>query len=337
MDQLHSIRQKASNEIFDAADLQALDHVRVRYLGKTGALTDFLKTLGKLPPEERPKAGQLVNEIKDILQEQISVRQETLLAAALSQKLAAEKIDVTLPGRGVELGSLHPVTRTLERLQDCFLKMGFSIAEGPEIETDYYNFTALNIPENHPARAAHDTFYFDSNTVLRTHTSGVQIRVMENSKPPIAIISPGRVYRCDSDITHTPMFHQIEGLWIDEGINFSHLKGVLHTFLQDFFEKEVKLRLRPSFFPFTEPSAEVDITCVKCSGKGCRICKHSGWLEVLGCGMVHPNVLRDGGIDSEKYSGFAFGMGIERLTMLRYAIDDLRLFYENDERFLQQF
>lgn len=337
MERLQQIAKSALQSVDSAVDLHALDQVRVQYLGKKGELTEYLKSLGNVAAEERPKLGQAVNQIKEQLQSQIKLRQDALLSDALAVKLAAEKIDITLPGRGIEQGAIHPLTRTMERVQDCFVRMGFSIADGPEIESDYYNFTALNIAENHPARAAHDTFYFNENTVLRTHTSGVQIRVMENSKPPLRIIAPGRVYRCDSDVTHTPMFHQVEGLWIDESVTFANLKGVLDSFLKDFFETEVKLRFRPSYFPFTEPSAEVDVSCVKCAGKGCRICKNTGWLEILGCGMVHPNVLKAGGIDSHQYSGFAFGMGLERLTMLRYAIDDLRLFYENDLRFLEQF
>lgn len=337
MERLQQIAKSALQSVDSAVDLHALDQVRVQYLGKKGELTEYLKSLGNVAAEERPKLGQAVNQIKEQLQSQIKLRQDALLRDALAVKLAAEKIDITLPGRGIEQGAIHPLTRTMQRVQDCFVRMGFSIADGPEIESDYYNFTALNIAENHPARAAHDTFYFNENTVLRTHTSGVQIRVMENSKPPLRIIAPGRVYRCDSDVTHTPMFHQVEGLWIDESVTFANLKGVLDSFLKDFFETEVKLRFRPSYFPFTEPSAEVDVSCVKCAGKGCRICKNTGWLEILGCGMVHPNVLKAGGIDSHQYSGFAFGMGLERLTMLRYAIDDLRLFYENDLRFLEQF
>lgn len=337
MDKLQEIQQQALADIQQAIDVQGLDAVRVQYLGKTGLLTEQLKTLGKLSPEERPKAGQLINQVKEVIQAELKQRQDGLMNQALAKKLAAEQIDVSLPGRGQELGSLHPITRSMRRIEAFFKEMGFAIADGPEIEDDYHNFEALNIPSHHPARASHDTFYFDSNILLRTHTSGVQIRVMEHQAPPIRVIAPGRVYRCDSDVTHTPMFHQVEGLWIDTEVSFAQLRGVLDQFLKFFFEQDVATRFRPSYFPFTEPSAEVDIACVKCQGKGCRICKHTGWLEVLGCGMVHPHVLKSVGIDTNVYKGFAFGMGIERLSMLRYAIDDLRMFYENDVRFLAQF
>jgi phenylalanyl-tRNA synthetase alpha chain len=255
----------------------------------------------------------------------------------LAQRLASEKIDVTLPGRGLGSGGLHPVTRTMERIERLFAHAGFTVEQGPEIEDDFHNFEALNIPAHHPARAMHDTFYFDAHRLLRTHTSPVQIRVMEASKPPLKIIAPGRVYRCDSDITHTPMFHQVEGFLVDDNVSFADLKGVIYDFLSNFFERELQVRFRPSYFPFTEPSAEVDIECVMCSGKGCRVCSHTGWLEVLGCGMIHPEVFRHVGIDSEAFSGYAFGMGVERLTMLRYGVNDLRLFFENDLRFLKQF
>lgn len=321
-----------------AADSAAtVEHLRVRYLGKKGALTERLKQLGQLPPELRPQVGKWVNEAKDALQAQISTRKRELDTAVRARALQEETFDVTLPGRGVGVGGLHPVTRTLERLEGLFAHLGFETADGPEIEDDYHNFEALNIPANHPARAMHDTFYFDDGTLLRTHTSPVQIRYLKTHKPPLRIIAPGRVYRRDSDITHTPMFHQIEGLLVDESTSFADLKGILHLFLVQFFEKELKLRFRPSFFPFTEPSAEVDISCVICDTKGCRVCKQTGWLEVLGCGMVHPEVFRHVGIDSERYSGYAFGLGVERLAMLRYGVNDLRLFYENDLRFLQQF
>jgi len=255
----------------------------------------------------------------------------------LQERLASEHIDVTLPGRGRRPGGLHPVTRTMERIDSWFANAGFIVKEGPEIEDDYHNFEALNIPDHHPARAMHDTFYFDAHLLLRTHTSPVQIRVMEHTPPPIKIIAPGRVYRCDSDLTHTPMFHQVEGLLVDEEVSFADLKGVLYDFLQSFFERDLRLRFRPSYFPFTEPSAEVDIECVMCNGKGCRVCGNTGWLEVLGCGMVHPEVFRHVGIDTERYTGYAFGMGVERLTMLRYGVNDIRLFFENDLRFLGQF
>jgi len=312
--------------------------VRVQYLGKKGLLTQQLKQLGGLPPEERPAAGQAINRIKQQVQQAIDARREQLQAVALDAQLVQESIDVTLPGRGQSTGGLHPVTRTLQRIEELFMPLGFTVEEGPEIEDDYHNFEALNIPAHHPARAMHDTFYFDAHTLLRTHTSPVQVRVMENRKPPLRIIAPGRVYRCDSDLTHTPMFHQVEGLLVDENVSFANLKGVLDEFLHAFFERDdLAVRFRPSYFPFTEPSAEVDIQCVMCGGEGCRVCGHSGWLEVLGCGMVHPKVFDYAGIDNERYTGFAFGMGVERLAMLRYGVNDLRLFFENDLAFLTQF
>jgi len=324
--------------LIDGADTLAdLDDVRVRYLGKSGLLTAQLKQLGHLPKEERPLAGQAINKAKQALQINIDQRRSVLEQQQLLQRLNSERVDVTLPGRGLGRGGLHPVTRTLERIEQLFANAGFRVEEGPEIEDDYHNFEALNIPAHHPARAMHDTFYFDEHLLLRTHTSPVQIRVMENAELPLKIIAPGRVYRCDSDLTHTPMFHQVEGFLVDENVSFADLKGVLYDFLQRFFERDLKLRFRPSYFPFTEPSAEVDIECVMCSGKGCRVCGKTGWLEVLGCGMVHPEVFRQVGIDSEKYTGYAFGMGVERLTMLRYGVNDLRLFFENDLRFLRQF
>lgn len=335
---LQTIVNKAIQEITQVDDLQALEQLRVQYLGKKSVLTDYLKTLGQLPPQERPQAGQAVNQAKEKLQALLTEREETLQASALSKKLTTESIDVTLPGRGQNAGSTHPVTRIRERIENFFAQVGFALAEGPEIETNYYNFTALNIPEHHPARAEHDTFYFPNGMVLRTHTSPVQIRAMEKTQPPIKIIAPGRTYRCDSDATHTPMFHQVEGLWIDEAVSFADLKSLLNDFLRHFFETaDLKTRFRPAYFPFTEPSAEVDIQHLACHGAGCRICKQTGWLEVLGCGMVHPNVLRAGNIDSERYTGFAFGMGIDRLAMLRYSIPDLRMMFENDLRFLRQF
>ncbi|MDA0911460.1 MAG: phenylalanine--tRNA ligase subunit alpha [Proteobacteria bacterium] len=328
---------KALTDVENTKNRQDLDHIRVQYLGKKGELTEIMKQLGSLPNEEKPKLGQAVNEAKNKLQMAITARLDVLNAIELAQKLAAEKIDVTLSGIGHEQGTFHPVSTSMQRIEGFFSKMGFAIEYGPEVEDDYHNFEALNIPDHHPARAMHDTFYFNPNTVLRTHTSGVQIRTMEKQQPPIRMIAPGRVYRCDSDMTHTPMFHQVEGLWIDEKASFADLKGLLNAFLNAFFEKDLKMRFRPSYFPFTEPSAEADMECVMCEGQGCRVCKQTGWLEVLGCGMVHPNVLKAGGIDSEKYRGFAFGMGVERLTMLRYGINDLRLFFENDLRFLKQF
>jgi phenylalanyl-tRNA synthetase alpha chain len=328
---------EATGRIGQAGTLAELDAVRVHYLGKNGQLTARLKQLGKLPKEERPEAGQAINRAKQMLQGLIEQRRSALEQQALEQRLASEQVDVTLPGRGHGLGGLHPVTRTLERIERLFANAGFTVAEGPEIEDDHHNFEALNIPAHHPARAMHDTFYFDAHLLLRTHTSPVQIRVMEAAGPPLKIIAPGRVYRCDSDLTHTPMFHQVEGLLVDENVSFADLKGVIYDFLQNFFEQDLKLRFRPSYFPFTEPSAEVDIECVMCSGNGCRVCGNTGWLEVLGCGMVHPEVFRHVGIDSERYTGYAFGMGVERLTMLRYGVNDLRLFFENDLRFLRQF
>ena len=338
MEALATLEQQAREATDAAADLKALDAVRVQYLGKKGLLTEQLKQLGKLPAEERPLAGQAINVAKRQVQQAIEARKEALQNAALAEALASERIDVTLPGRGQGSGGLHPVTRTLQRIEKLFSSMGFEAVEGPEIEDDYHNFEALNIPAHHPARAMHDTFYIDAHRVLRTHTSPVQIRVMESRKPPFRVIAPGRVYRCDSDLTHTPMFHQVEGLLVDENVSFADLKGLLDEFLKDFFERDdLAVRFRPSYFPFTEPSAEVDIECVICSGEGCRVCSHTGWLEVLGCGMVHPNVFAHVGVDNEAYTGLAFGMGVERLTMLKYGVDDLRLFFENDLRFLQQF
>ena len=315
-----------------------LEQAKAQWLGKTGTLTELLKSLGKLSNEERPQAGARINAAKQQVEAALNARRDAIKAHALEQQLAQEALDVTLPGRGLGAGGLHPVTRTLSRIEALFRSIGFEVADGPEIETDFYNFTALNIPENHPARAMHDTFYVDDQHVLRTHTSPVQVHYMQNHQPPIRIIAPGRVYRCDSDVTHTPMFHQVEGLWVDERVSFAELKGVLTDFMQHFFEREqLATRFRPSFFPFTEPSAEMDIGCVICNGAGCRVCSHTGWLEVLGCGMVHPNVLKHVNIDSEKYIGFAFGLGVERLAMLRYGVNDLRLFFENDLRFLKQF
>ena len=338
MPELSELETAALAAVAAAADAAVLDEVRVQYLGKKGLLTQQLKQLGGLPAEERPAAGQAINRIKQQVQQAIDARREQLQSAALDAQLAGESIDVTLPGRGQSGGGLHPVTRTLQRIEELFVPLGFTVEEGPEIEDDYHNFEALNIPAHHPARAMHDTFYFDAHTLLRTHTSPVQVRVMENRKPPLRIIAPGRVYRCDSDLTHTPMFHQVEGLLVDENVSFANLKGVLDEFLHAFFERDdLAVRFRPSYYPFTEPSAEVDIQCVMCSGEGCRVCGHSGWLEVLGCGMVHPKVFDYAGIDNERYTGFAFGMGVERLAMLRYGVNDLRLFFENDLAFLTQF
>jgi len=336
--QLNRLLADAQAAADGASDTAALDEVRVRYLGKKGLLTEQLKQVGALPVDERPLFGKWVNEAKDRLAETLQARKAVLDASAQQARLARERIDVTLPGRHGRIGGLHPITRTLERLEKIFAGMGFVVADGPEIEDDYHNFQALNIPANHPARAMQDTFYFDAHRLLRTHTSPVQIRYMEHNPPPLRIIAPGRVFRRDAiDVTHSPMFFQVEGLLVDENVTFANLKGVLIEFLQSFFERELPVRFRPSYFPFTEPSAEVDIGCVFCDSKGCRVCKETGWLEVLGSGMVHPEVLRYGRIDPERYTGFAFGVGIERLVMLRYGVNDLRLFYENDLRFLQQF
>jgi phenylalanyl-tRNA synthetase alpha chain len=324
MENLEPLANEAKAAIAAAEDGAALEQ---------GQITALLKGLGQLSAEERPKAGAQINVVKQELQELIGARKSELESTAVEAKLAAETIDVTLPGRDRTAGGIHPVTRTME----FFSAIGFDVVEGPEIEDDYHNFEALNIPAHHPARAMHDTFYVDEHTVLRTHTSPVQVRVMESQEPPLRIICPGRVYRCDSDLTHTPMFHQVEGLLVDEHSSFADLKGIIEEFLRVFFERELAVRFRPSYFPFTEPSAEVDIQCVNCGGDGCRVCSHTGWLEIMGCGMVHPKVFEYSSIDTEKYSGFAFGMGVERLAMLRYGVNDLRLFFDNDLRFLEQF
>ncbi|AHV35254.1 TPA: phenylalanine--tRNA ligase subunit alpha [Aeromonas dhakensis] len=326
MQQLEEVVGQARAEIEGVSDIAALDEIRVKYLGKKGFFTEQMKGLGALSAEERPAAGAVINQAKQQVQDALNGRREALEVAVLNQKLAAETIDVSLPGRRIENGGLHPVTRTIERIERLFGEMGFKVARGPEIEDGFHNFDALNIPAHHPARTDHDTFYFNPDLMLRTHTSGVQIRTMEHQQPPIRIIAPGRVYRNDYDMTHTPMFHQVEGLLVDEHASFTELKGILHDFLRNYFEEDLTIRFRPSYFPFTEPSAEVDV-----------MGKNGKWLEVLGCGMVHPNVLRSVGIDPEKYSGFAFGMGVERLTMLRYGVNDLRAFFENDLRFLKQF
>jgi phenylalanyl-tRNA synthetase alpha chain len=334
---LDKLVAEATQQINQTTELNQLEQIRVDYLGKKGSITALMKQLGQLSAQERPKVGQVINKAKQAVQALINTQKDSLQNKALEEQLLSEKIDVSLPGRGKGVGGLHPVSRTLQRIEKLFSEMGFQVKTGPEIEDDYHNFEALNIPESHPARAMHDTFYFDPHTVLRTHTSPVQVRTMESEAPPLRIIAPGRVYRCDSDITHTPMFHQVEGLIVDENVNFAELKGLLDNFLREFFEKDLKVRFRPSYFPFTEPSAEADIECVMCNGKGCRVCSHTGWLEVLGCGMVHPEVFKASGIDAKKYTGLAFGMGVERLTMLRYGVNDLRLFFENDLRFLRQF
>ena len=338
MQALDDLKAEATAAIESAGDSAALEKLRVEWLGKKGRVTDLLKSLGQLDADERPKVGAEINAVKQLLNEQISERKETLQQAAIAAQLASEALDVTLPGRREDLGALHPITRTIDRMAAYFGALGFEVVEGPEIEDDYHNFEALNIPAHHPARAMHDTFYIDDTHVLRTHTSGVQVRTMETREPPLWVICPGRVYRCDSDLTHSPMFHQVEGLLIDENVSFGQLKGIIQDFLHAFFEQDgLAVRFRPSYFPFTEPSAEVDIQCVKCAGKGCRICSGTGWLEVMGCGMVHPRVLEMSGVDTERYQGFAFGMGVERLAMLRYGIGDLRLNFENDLRFLAQF
>ena len=339
MPDLKSIHETALEEIDAAADAASLDAVRVLYLGKKGGLTSLLKELGKLPAEQRPAAGADINKVKSILQGAISLKREVLEKTAIDAKLNAEAIDVTLPGRNTDIGGLHPVTIVLQRIEQFFRGVGYDVVEGPEIEDDYHNFEALNLPAHHPARAMHDTFYFNPNLLLRTHTSPVQVRVMEERKPPFRIICPGRVYRVDQpDPSHLPMFHQVEGLLIDHESSFADLKGTIVEFLRVFFERDdLEVRFRPSYFPFTEPSAEVDVQCVHCNGNGCRVCSNTGWLEVMGSGMVHPKVLEYSGIDPEEFSGFAFGMGPDRLAMLRYGVDDLRHYLDNDLRFLKQF
>ena len=337
MQDLNKLIKDAESAIAGSGNLQALDEVRVRYLGKKGALTELLKDLGRMPAEERPVAGQRINHAKQQVSAALDARRNKLQRASLDEKLAAAAIDVTQPGRGQVPGGLHPVSRTLRRIEMLFRQLGFEIHEGPEIEDDFHNFGALNFPEHHPARDEMDTFYLANGLLLRTHTSPVQIRAMKEGRLPLRLIAPGRVYRCDSDLTHTPMFHQVEGLMVDENVSLANLKAILHGFAQEFFERSLKIRFRPSYFPFTEPSAEIDIECVNCSGSGCRICSQSGWLEILGCGVVHPNVFKAVGIDAEKYTGYAFGMGVERLAMLRYNVTDLRTFFDNDLRFLRQF
>ena len=328
---------RAFEEIASSADLGVLDAVRVRWLGKKGELTLALKSLGALPAAERRAIGQGINAAKERVQSALEARHAALERRRVEQELFAGRIDVTLPGRGEERGGLHPVTQARLRIEALFARAGFELAVGPEIEDDFHNFGALNIPANHPARALHDTFYFPDGRLLRTHTSPVQIRAMLARGAPLAIIAPGRVFRCDHDLTHSPMFHQLEGLVVGENVSFANLKAVLHGFLAAFFERDLAMRLRPSYFPFTEPSAEVDMSCVFCGGSGCRTCKHTGWLEIAGCGMVHPNVLEASGVDPERYTGYAFGAGIDRLAMLRYGVNDLRLFFENDLRFLRKF
>ena len=333
---LINIKEEALNALSSVTDEKELNDLRVKYLGKKGVITLSLKKVGSLSSEERPEFGRQVNEVKKILEEGIKAKKDELKKkASLDEK--KDFFDPTLPGERPARGTLHPITQVMDEVISIFTFMGFEVAEGPEIESDYYNFEALNIPKDHPARDMQDTFYITDDIVLRTHTSPVQIRTMEKESPPVRIIAPGKVYRCDSDISHTPMFHQVEGLFVDEGVSFAHLKGILKIFVHEVFGRDTALRFRPSFFPFTEPSAEVDVQCVICKGKGCRLCSNSGWLEILGAGMVDPEVFKSVNYDSEKWTGFAFGMGIERIAMLKYGIDDIRLFFENDLRFLKQF
>ena len=337
MDDLHSLRKAFLDEIAAVTDLAGLQQIKSRYTGKKGLLTEKLKALSSISPEERRDYGRLVNEIKDFIERTVKEKELAFRTIEKETRLQTEKIDITLPGKPFLSGRKHPINQILSEIKDIFVSMGFAIEDGPEVELDYYNFEALNLPKDHPARDMQDTFYVSDDVVLRTHTSPVQVRVMEKKKPPLKIIAPGKVYRCDSDVSHTAMFHQVEGLMVDTGISFSDLKGVLELFIHSFFGKDTPVRFRPSYFPFTEPSAEVDIGCIFCSGKGCRICKTTGWLEVLGCGMVNPRVFEMSGYQPDEYTGFAFGMGVERMTMLKYSIDDIRLFYENDLRFLKQF
>lgn len=337
-EQLESIRAEAEAALKNIETLEELDNARIKFLGKKGELTGVLKTMGSLAPEERPVVGQLANQIRSDIAAGIEAKAKELKDAAQEARLLAETIDVTLPGEPVEIGHEHPLSLVLDEVKEIFMGMGFEIAQGPEVEWDYYNFEALNIPKDHPARDTQDTFYITDNMLLRTQTSGTQIRVMEEKKPPIRMIAPGRVYRSDAvDATHSPLFHQIEGMAIDEGITMGDLVGTLETFAKRLYGSDTKIRLRPHHFPFTEPSCEIDVSCFKCGGKGCSMCKNEGWIEILGAGMVHPKVLRNGGIDPDKYSGFAFGVGLERLVMFAYEMDDMRLLYENDMRFLEQF
>lgn len=337
-EQLEKIKAQAMQALESVSDLKLLDELRVKYLGKKGELTAVLRGMGALSPEERPKIGALANQVREQIEEKLQSKIDELSAKLQNEKLKAEEIDVTIPGRRRETGKLHPLSTVLNQVKDIFIGMGFSIAEGPDVELDYYNFEALNIPKNHPARDTQDTFYINENVLLRTQTSPVQVRVMEQTKPPIRVIAPGRVYRSDAvDATHSPLFHQIEGLVVDKGITMGDLKGTLEVFAKALYGEGAKIRFRPHHFPFTEPSAEVDVSCFVCNGTGCNVCKGEGWIEILGAGMVHPKVLANCGIDPEVYSGFAFGMGLERIAMRRYDIDDLRLFFDNDLRFLKQF
>ncbi|MCX7950604.1 MAG: phenylalanine--tRNA ligase subunit alpha [Clostridiales bacterium] len=337
-DKLEQIKVEALEKLKECQTSQMLDEVRVKYLGKKGELTAILRGMGQLSAEERPIVGKIANEVRETIENAIQEALKEIKNKEKNYRLSLETIDVTMPGKRNKIGGLHPLTKALDEIKEIFIGMGFSVAEGPEVELDYYNFEALNIPKNHPARDEQDTFYINQNVVLRTQTSPVQIRVMENKKPPIRIIAPGRVYRSDTaDATHSPIFHQIEGLVVDKGITMASLKGTLDTFAKRMFGEKTRTKFRPHHFPFTEPSAEVDVSCFVCGGEGCRVCKGSGWIEILGCGMVHPDVLRAGGIDPDVYSGFAFGLGLERIVMIKYGIDDIRLFYENDVRFLKQF
>ncbi len=337
MEDLNSLRGSFLSEIGAASDLQGLQLIRVKYCGRKGLVTAQLRALSAVPPAERPAFGKTVNELKQFIEQTLEDKEASFMASGRAQRLIHERIDITVPGMSCRAGSYHPLNIVLDEIKDIFISMGFGIEEGPEIELDYYNFEALNIPKHHPARDMQDTFYVSDDVVLRTHTSPVQVRVMEKRRPPLRIIAPGKVYRCDADVSHTPMFHQVEGLMVDDAISFCDLKGVLELFIHGFFGSDTPVRFRPSFFPFTEPSAEVDIGCIFCKGKGCRICKTTGWLEVMGCGMVNPKVFEMSGYPADAFTGFAFGMGVERLTMLKYSIDDIRLFYENDLRFLRQF
>ena len=337
IEMLEGVKRQAEAELSSVQDEISLQNLKAKFVGRKGVITEILKGMKDIPDSDRPRMGKLINETKTFVEDLIERRLDELREEKKRRSLYEEKIDVTLPGRGMPVGARHPITQVMEEVTTIFERMGFEVAEGPEVETDYYNFEALNIPKNHPARDMQDTFYVSDEIVLRTHTSPVQIRVMEKRKPPVKVIAPGKVYRCDSDISHTPMFHQIEGLLVDEGVTFGDLKGVLTEFVRLVFGEGVGVRFRPSFFPFTEPSAEVDIACLICGGKGCRVCKNTGWLEILGCGMVDPEVFKSVGYDPDKYSGFAFGMGIERIAMLKFGINDIRLFFENDIRFLKQF
>jgi len=337
VDDLSSLKKEFCEELESVGDLNALQQTRNKYSGKKGLLTAKLKALSSVPPEERRTYGKTLNEIKDFIETSLKNRELEFKEGEKEKRLLSERIDITLPGRFVAAGSRHPLNQVLTEIKDIFVSMGFGIEDGPEVELDYYNFEALNIPKDHPARDMQDTFYISEDVVLRTHTSPVQVRVMEKRRPPLKIIAPGKVYRCDSDVSHTAMFHQVEGLMVDTEVSFSDLKGLLELFIQSFFGKDTPVRFRPSFFPFTEPSAEVDIGCIFCKGSGCRVCKTTGWLEVMGCGMVNPRVFEMSGYGPDEFTGFAFGMGIERMTMLKYSIDDIRLFYENDLRFLRQF